>query len=111
VIQQEAQVTRNYQSIDIDEVTELIDSLIQRGLRRVEAENATVTILDYIRLLQLSPEMQREDDLPEVIWVDDLDSFDLDSCDLESRDLDSRDLDSHDLESCDLDRCDLPEAA
>jgi hypothetical protein len=75
--QREAKVNQDHDSIDIDDVTKHIDSLIQRGLRRVETEKPTVTILDYIRLLQLSPEMQREDDLPEIIWVDDLENFDL----------------------------------
>jgi DNA replication protein DnaD len=75
--QQEAKVNQDSDSIDIEDVTKQIDSLIQRGLNRVETEQPAVSILDYIRLLQLSPQMQREDDLPEIIWVDDLENFDL----------------------------------
>jgi hypothetical protein len=72
--QREAKVARNSDSIE--DVTKHIDSLIQRGLRRVETTSPDVNITDYIRLLQLSPEMQ-PDDLLEIIWVDDLENFDL----------------------------------
>jgi hypothetical protein len=75
--QQEAKVNQDSDPIDIEDITKHIDSLIQRGLRRVETEQPAVSILDYIRLLQLSPQMQREEDLPEIIWMDDLDNFDL----------------------------------
>jgi len=75
-------VTQDSDSIDledmtIEDITKHIDSLIQRGLCRVETEKPNVTILDHIRLLELSPETERKDDLPEIIWVDDLDNFDL----------------------------------